>query len=913
VPDLLERLKAALADRYAVEREVGRGGMAVVFLAEDVRHHRQVALKVLHPELTATLGAERFLHEIETVAGLNHPHILPLHDSGEADGLLYYVMPYAEGESLRLRLDREKQLAVDESVRIAVEVADGLDYAHQKGVVHRDIKPGNILLSARHAVIADFGIARAIEVARADRVTSTGLGVGTPLYASPEQATAQETLDGRTDIYSLGCVLYEMLAGEPPLTGATPQMIQARRLSETPTALHNLRDTVPHALDHVIARALARIPADRYATAAQFGQALQAVLFAATPAALADLAATPAEIATTPSAVAPEPKRTMPRWVLFAVPTLVIAVVIAGAMLWLSNDWLGRGPLQFTVSNITHVTSDPGLEFQPAISPDGSDVAYVVGPIGDPRIVVRSAIDVGSGGETYPGEEASGLHWLPAWTPDGASLSFFACQPGIPGELGSDCGWKEVGSRGGPVRSAGVPRASSRYAWSRDGTRVAFSVRDSIFAFSTDNPEPELLGVHTVDTWQPHSLAWSPDGRLIAYVNGNPWWRHSANVWSASIWILDANGGEPVRVTDEEHMSVSPQWLPDSRHLLFVSNRDGARGIYVAEVGPEGPRGSPRSVPGASDPHSISVSADGRRLAFAKFTARQNIWSIPIPRSGSVSIRDAVPVTEGNQVIESHALSPDGKWIAFESDIGGGFDIYKMPLEGGPPQLVADITGNAYTPDWSPDGTEIAFYGSSAGTGSLDVFVVSADGGAPEQVTDFPGREAAPDWSPDGLAIAYLSDGPQGARPFKVWMVSRDSVGMPWSDPVQLTEFRCSDPDWAPDGASLVCDTEEDELARVSRVGETLSLYDPWTGGQQLLGTFRFSPDGSRIYFVGVHEDGSRGVWWIPATGGDATQVVAFDDPSLAVLVDFLTVGPENLYLTITEYESDIWVMDLEW
>jgi len=181
--DLLARLKSALADRYAVESEIGRGGMAVVFLAEDLRHERQVAIKVLHPELTATLGGERFLNEIKTVAGLQHPHILPLYDSGEADGLLYYVMPYAEGESLRQLLDREGQLAVDESIGIAVEVADGLDYAHRKGVVHRDIKPGNILLAEGHATIADFGIARAIEAAREDRVTSTGLGVGTPLYA----------------------------------------------------------------------------------------------------------------------------------------------------------------------------------------------------------------------------------------------------------------------------------------------------------------------------------------------------------------------------------------------------------------------------------------------------------------------------------------------------------------------------------------------------------------------------------------------------------------------------------------------------------------------------------------------------------------------------------------------------------
>ncbi len=883
----------------------------MVFLAEDLKHHRKVAIKVLHPELTATLGAERFLHEIEIIAGFNHPHILPLHDSGEAEGLLYYVMPYAEGESLRQRLDREKQLAVDESVRIAVEVADGLDYAHQKGVVHRDIKPGNILLSARHAVIADFGIARAIEVARADRVTSTGLGVGTPLYASPEQATAQETLDGRTDIYSLGCVLYEMLAGQPPLTGATPQIIQARRVSETPSPLHNLRDTVPLALDHVIARSLARIPADRYATASQFGQALQAAVFAATPAGMVEVAATPGELSTTPMAVAPEPKRKVPRWVFVAVPTLGIAVVIAGAMLWLSSGWFGRGPLQFTVSNITQVTRGPGLEFQPAISPDGSEVAYVVGPIGNPRIIVRSAIDVGSGGETRPSAEAGGYHWLPAWTPDGASIRFLACTLGLLMGFPSGCDWKEVGSRGGSVRTVDVPRAWGRYAWSRDGTRVAFAVGDSIFAYSADNGVPELLGVQVVVPWAPHSLTWSPDGRWIAYVNGNAYWTYGANVSNASIWILDADGGEPVQVTDEEHMNLSPQWLPDSRHLLFVSDRDGARGVYVVEVGPDGPRGSPRSVLGSSDPHSISISADGRKLAYSKFTVKQNIWSIPIPRSGSVSISNAVPVTEGNQVIEAHALSPDGEWIAFNSDIRGGFDIFKMPLAGGPPQLVADLTGPAFAPDWSPDGTEIAFPSRTTGSGS-EVFVVSANGGTPEQLTDFPGTENSPDWSPDGLAIAYQSQGPQGVGAMNIWIVSRDSVGMPWSDPVQLTDFRCNRADWAPDGSRLLCDAGN-EMVQVSREGEILSRYDPSTVGLRRSGNFQFSPDGSRIYFSAIQEGGSEGVWWIPATGGDATQVVAFDNPSLTVLPYNITVGPENLYLTVAEYESDIWVMDLEW
>jgi tetratricopeptide (TPR) repeat protein/tRNA A-37 threonylcarbamoyl transferase component Bud32 len=294
MPDVLQRLQEALVDRYAVEREIDRGGMAMVFLAEDVRHHRKVAIKVLHPELTTAVGGERFLFEIEIVAGLQHPHILPLHDSGEAEGLLYYVMPFVEGESLRERLEREGPIPVQEAVRIAAEVADGLDYAHRQGVIHRDVKPGNIMLSQKHAVIMDFGIARALTEARDERLTGTGLTLGTPRYASPEQAMGTDTLDGRSDIYSLGCVLYEMLSGEVPLAASTPQAMQQRRIAETPSPLHGVRATIPPVLDHVIAKALAPIPADRFETADQFARALNVVVGATDEDLVAALALTPA-------------------------------------------------------------------------------------------------------------------------------------------------------------------------------------------------------------------------------------------------------------------------------------------------------------------------------------------------------------------------------------------------------------------------------------------------------------------------------------------------------------------------------------------------------------------------------------------------------------------------------------------
>jgi eukaryotic-like serine/threonine-protein kinase len=266
-------LADALRERYVLERELGRGGMATVYLAHDLRHDRSVALKVLRPELAATLGPERFLHEIRIAAGLQHPHILPVFDSGDAAGQLWYTMPYVEGETLRQRLVREKQLPLDDARRISLQVLSALEYAHGHGVIHRDIKPENILLEDDQAVVADLGIARAMSAVGEDRLTETGLSLGTPAYMSPEQACAEPNLDRRTDLYSLGCVLYEMLVGEPPYTGPTPQAIVARRLTEPPPRLRTTRD-VPESLEQAIHRALARNAADRFATARDFARAI---------------------------------------------------------------------------------------------------------------------------------------------------------------------------------------------------------------------------------------------------------------------------------------------------------------------------------------------------------------------------------------------------------------------------------------------------------------------------------------------------------------------------------------------------------------------------------------------------------------------------------------------------------------
>ena len=267
----------SLADRYRIERELGAGGMATVYLAQDLKHHRQVAVKVLRPELAASLGHERFVREITTTANLRHPHILPLYDSGEADGFLYYVMPFVEGETLRARLDREKQLPVEAALQITQEVADALAYAHGRGVIHRDIKPENILLDGGHAVVADFGIARAVTAAGAESLTQTGMAIGTPSYMSPEQAAGESSLDGRTDLYALGCVAYEMLAGQPPFTGPTVASVVHQHLGATPRPITQLRAAVPHEVADALQRVLAKDPVDRFATPGAFVSALRTV------------------------------------------------------------------------------------------------------------------------------------------------------------------------------------------------------------------------------------------------------------------------------------------------------------------------------------------------------------------------------------------------------------------------------------------------------------------------------------------------------------------------------------------------------------------------------------------------------------------------------------------------------------
>jgi eukaryotic-like serine/threonine-protein kinase len=414
----MERLAAALADRYRVERELGQGGMATVYLAHDLRHERDVAIKVLHPDLGAALGGERFLSEIRTTARLQHPHILPLLDSGEADGLLYYVMPVVTGETLRSRLNRERQLPVPDAVRIAREVASALDYAHRQGVIHRDVKPENILLHDGQALVADFGIALAVQTAGGQRMTQTGLSLGTPQYMSPEQAMGDRTIDARSDIYALGAVTYEMLTGEPPFTGATVQAIVARVLTEKPAPITITRETVLPAVENAVLTALAKLPADRFRTPAEFAAGLAGD---APRSSDGRSGASPRATAYAWRRWLADP-RSLATLALLGLASVSLAFLAMRASSAPTDSLYGPTTLRFVVGGVsdTGMVEDLASELGdlPVVSPDGRTVAIpLVGEVGG-TLYLRSL-------DSFELQRVEGGGRGPFFSPDGSSLAFF--------------------------------------------------------------------------------------------------------------------------------------------------------------------------------------------------------------------------------------------------------------------------------------------------------------------------------------------------------------------------------------------------------------------------------------------------------------------------------------------------------
>jgi len=755
--DALPRLTSALSDRYRLERELGQGGMATVYLAQDLKHDRKVAIKVLRPELAAVIGAERFLSEIKTTANLQHPHILALHDSGEADGFLFYVMPFIEGESLRDRLTHERQLPVDEAVRIATEVAGALDYAHRHHVIHRDIKPENILLHDGSALVADFGIALAVSTAGGGRMTETGMSLGTPHYMSPEQAMGEREITAKSDVYALGCVLYEMLAGEPPFTGPTAQAIVARVMTEEPRSLTLQRRTVPPHIESSVQVALAKLPADRFATAAEFAAALADRGFASKT--------------TTARLAPPTPGRRL-AWLTLTGWSLA-AVAIAFAL------WAWRRPapvhparpmVRFGVSLPRDVQAVGATGSTIAFAPDGSLIVYVGKAPSGQRLYVRRMDQPDP--VPIPGSEGASL---PFFSPDGQWLGFRQGDKLV-----------KVALAGGPVSTitkvGGVAYGAS---WA-GGDTVVFGSDSGLMEVPVAGGTPRLIA--RPDSGEAfHFPEVLPDGRTVLFgvIGGGTLKLAALTRSNGRIKRLQQQGGYP-RYVDGGFLVLS-----DPTGVISAVRFDARR---LEVVG---------ATMALSDQHTASPDGD---------------VNLGVSRTGDIAFQAST--TEGNRLVlvdrkgavrETGAdtgyyihprLSPDDGRVALVRSPDFGLtitDVWVFDLKQHTRTRVTFDTADA-APQWTPDGRRVAYtkYPQGVSGQSGPIFTTAVDGSAaPESLVVQPGLWVASSFEPGGAGLVYYGQPTSTSK----YEIRRTTLGgSPAPLPLLANEFDNTNPSLSPDG-----------------------------------------------------------------------------------------------------------------
>jgi len=878
MPELLGRLQSALVDRYRLDREVGAGGMATVYLAQDVRHDRRVALKILRPELAALIGAERFLAEIKLTANLQHPHILPLFDSGEADGYLFYVMPFVEGETLRDRLNREKQLPVPDAMRIASEVASALDYAHRHGVVHRDIKPENILLHDGQALVADFGIALAASKASGARMTETGMSLGTPHYMSPEQAMGEREITARSDVYALGAVLYEMLTGDPPFTGSTAQAIVARVVTESPRPLHAQRHTIPPHVEAAVLTALEKLPADRFASAAEFADALKGRSVSGVS------SATTVRV---PAASARAGRRVNG----LTIGALAVAAVATAAALW---GWFRPQPAPVVsryslLLRPTEALRPSAVAGNVAISPDGNRIAYIGPAEGGTRLWLREHDKLRP--VPLSGTE-NGLS--PFFSPDGSQLAFLVggrslrvapLGGGPPVTLsdslnssGGDWGddgyiYIEVNEGLGRLRATGGPveilfrlseerhEIGSEYPnVMPDGKGLVFrrrlagqSANDfDIMAMKLPGgtPRPLVKGIYAHYARSGHLLVVTGDGKLLAV----PFDPKKMVVTGAPVAVLD---GMLRSGPFELNLAVSANGT-----LVYTSGGSTATNStwWVNRDGSGTPIDTSWHVQGSIT--SVALSPNAKSLAVTVLRgAAQDVWVKQLP-TGPFS-----RLTFGDTAHFRGEWTGDGRSVVYIADLGSGAgDAVLRRADGtGAPQVLVHAKGTTFgqvVP--TKDGRWLVLRRSTAEAGGGDLYAVKMGDTAMVPLVTGPARELSPAVSPDGRWLAYSSDESGAAeiyvRPFPDVATAR------W----QVSANGGINPVWARNGQELFYINGRGEMASVAlKPGATFSPGDP----RALFSVSQFTVNGNAGVFD-VSPDGKRFLMVRPVAGLGETELV---------------------------------------
>jgi len=819
MPDSTERLSAALEGRYHILRRVGEGGMAVVYLAEDLRHRRRIALKILRPELAASLGTQRFLREIEIAARLTHPSILPLLDSGDADGTLFYVMPFVEGESLRERLVREGPLPVDEAVKVAQRVAAALGYAHGLGVVHRDIKPENILLSGGEPVVTDFGIAKAVSEAGQTALTETGFAVGTAPYMSPEQSGGERQLDGRSDLYSLGCVLYEMLGGAPPFTGPTLHAITARKLAEPVPPLRTVRDTVPEALEQIVFRSLARLPADRFATGQQMAESLEAFRIAmSTPSAPVPAAAIPA----------PDAGRGRLRRTLVGAGL----VVVAAAAGWFFGGLRGRAA-DLRLSVVT----PPGTELYAwrspiVLSPDGRTLVFVAGHDDSTRLYAR-ALDAFDA-RVLPGTEGGDS---PFFSPDGRWVGFFDRRGRA---------LRKVALAGGsalPVVQDLSAQASTG-VWGPGDTIYFVNWPDQQIrkVAAAGGPVGQVTRGNPPGGWFRFPLAVLPDGRhLLVAVLG------SAEM-GGRVDAVSLETGEHAPLLSG---TTYARPMGDDRVLFLPYGHSELAAV----------RFDPRALATRGDPvtvlDSVAVGVDGemayfdvaRNGTFAYLPATR--WRDPdaFPELEIVDADGApVPVTLPRG--SGPRFSPDGRRIVHMGPGRNGPDIFVFDLERGVDRAITSHEGRGYEgwPAFSPDGRTVVYNADPEQRGFLVLRAVASDGsGSPRRLATDTVMHQQPFTFAAGGSVLVYTEGPSGETGMDIWTVPMHGGE---ARPLMASAANESQPAVSPDGRWLAWMTDASGRPEV--------MVRPYPDGPAIAVSREggiepaWAPDGRRIYFRDV-------------------------------------------------------------
>src|SRR5450432_2475599 len=674
----ISRLQEALGGRYRIEREIGQGGMATVYLAEDLKHDRRVAIKVLRPELAAVIGADRFLREIKTIATLQHPHILGLIDSGEANGTAYYVMPYIEGESLRDRLEREKQLPIADAIRLASEVASALDYAHRRGVIHRDIKPENILLHDGSALVADFGIALAVASAGSSRMTETGMSLGTPRYMSPEQAMGEREITARSDVYALGCVTYEMLAGDPPFTGSTAQAIIAKVMTEKPASLQKQRERVPDEVEDAVFIALEKLPADRFATAAEFAEALQA-------------APGPSGTRKSTAARARARASASPSWssrvrdpVVLALGAIAIAAAALAESKWRTVPSAPADVVRFTLpAALNGQTSSVPYNIV-AASPDGRTLVYVGRGDGTRQQLMLRTLDT-IAARPLPGTEDA-IH--PVFSPDGRWVAFVR---------GNQL-YKISVDGAAPLLLGTAPGTFNGASWSSSGV-IVVSSNTALYAI------PEAGGTARVFKSDTHSSGYlyqdSPlvldETKSVIYSS----WTGSSPV-TGRIAIVPIGGGESTILDLKGIMPLSVI----GGTLVYVTAAGVMMGVPI-DVAKRRLLGPPVQLV-----DHVSLNA-GTGLAFTALSPTGTL----IYQSGTQLSRVVVVGKDGGRraILDDARdyafprLSPDGKQLAITIGSADHRDVWLDELASGTRTRLTTEGLTNERPEWSPDGRRVLF------------------------------------------------------------------------------------------------------------------------------------------------------------------------------------------------------------